>query len=40
MYDIKEKLPENDMPVVIEYDVWIGTGVIILKGVTIHIHKR
>jgi len=35
MYDVKEKLPENDLPVVIEDDVWIGCGVIILKGVTI-----
>lgn len=30
-----EKLPENDMPVVIEDDVWCGANVIILKGVTI-----
>lgn len=29
------KLPENDQPVTIEDDVWIGTGAIILKGVTI-----
>ena len=29
------KLPQNDKPVVIEDDVWIGTGAIILKGVTI-----
>ena len=35
MYDIEEKLLENDLPVQIEDDVWIGTGVIILKGVTI-----
>lgn len=35
MYDVKEKLPENDLPVVIEDDVWVGCGVIILKGVTI-----
>lgn len=35
MYDNKEKLPENDLPVIIEDDVWIGTGAIILKGVTI-----
>ena len=31
----KEKLPENDMPVVIEDDVWCGANVTILKGVTI-----
>lgn len=31
----KEKLPENDQPVVIEDDVWCGANVTILKGVTI-----
>ncbi len=36
MYDVKEKRPEDDQPVVIEDDVWIGTGAIILKGVKIH----
>jgi len=35
MYDVKEKLPENDLPVVIEDDVWVGCNVVILKGVTI-----
>lgn len=35
MYDVKEKLPENDLPVTIEDDVWIGACAIILKGVTI-----
>lgn len=35
MYDVDEKLPENDLPVTIEDDVWVGTGAIILKGVTI-----
>jgi len=35
MYDVKEKLPENDLPVVIEDDVWIGACVTILKGVCI-----
>lgn len=37
MKDIKleEKLPENDMDVVISDDVWIGAHAIILKGVTI-----
>lgn len=35
MYDVKEKLPENDIPIIIEDDVWVGTGAIILKGVTI-----
>jgi acetyltransferase-like isoleucine patch superfamily enzyme len=35
MYDINEKLSENDLPVIIEDDVWVGAGVIILKGVTI-----
>lgn len=35
MFDIKKKLPENDQPVIIEDDVWVGAGAIILKGVTI-----
>lgn len=35
MFDVQDKLPENDLPVVIKDDVWIGTGAIILKGVTI-----
>lgn len=35
MYDVKEKRPEDDQPVIIEDDVWVGTGAIILKGVTI-----
>lgn len=30
-----EKLQENDLPVVIEDDVWCGANVTILKGVTI-----
>ena len=32
---VDDKLPENDMPVVIEDDVWCGANVTILKGVTI-----
>lgn len=35
MYDVEEKLPENDVPIIVEDDVWIGAGVIILKGVRI-----
>ena len=35
MYDIKEKKINDDLPVVIEDDVWIGANVLILKGVTI-----
>lgn len=37
MRDVTEadKLPENDAPVVIEDDVWIGSNVTIMKGVTI-----
>lgn len=31
----KDKLPQNDAPVVIEDDVWIGSNVTIMKGVTI-----
>ena len=30
-----EKLPENDLPIVIEDDVWTGANITILKGVTI-----
>lgn len=32
MYDVSDKLPENDQPVVIERDVWVGARAIILKG--------
>lgn len=35
MFDITKKLPENDLPVIIKNDVWVGNNVIILKGVTI-----
>lgn len=37
MTDIGEedKLPENDLPVVIEGDNWIGANATILKGVTV-----
>ena len=30
-----QKLPENDRPIVIEDDCWIGSNVVILKGTTI-----
>lgn len=33
--EVTEKLPENDADVVIHDDVWIGSGVIILKGVEV-----
>lgn len=33
--DNHDKLPENDLPVIIEDDVWTGANVTILKGVTI-----
>jgi len=33
MVDVSEKRLGNDLDIVIEDDVWIGTGVIILKGV-------
>jgi acetyltransferase-like isoleucine patch superfamily enzyme len=35
MFDVKEKAPNDDLPVIIEDDVWIGASAIILKGVTI-----
>ncbi|TCK84878.1 acyltransferase [Albibacterium bauzanense] len=34
-YTPKDKLKTDDQPVIIEDDVWVGTGVIILKGVRI-----
>jgi acetyltransferase-like isoleucine patch superfamily enzyme len=33
MFDVKEKAPEDDKNVVIEDDVWVGLGAVILKGV-------
>lgn len=33
VYDVIEKRPEDDQDVMIEDDVWIGSGAIILKGV-------
>lgn len=33
MYDIHEKRPEDDQSVVIEDDVWVGAGAIVLMGV-------
>lgn len=35
MWDVGDKRPIDDQPVVIEDDVWVGAGAIILKGVTI-----
>jgi acetyltransferase-like isoleucine patch superfamily enzyme len=35
MYDVTEKLPDNDRDVIIEDDVWVGCNAIILKGVRI-----
>jgi acetyltransferase-like isoleucine patch superfamily enzyme len=35
MIDIKEKRSQDDLPVFIEDDTWIGTGAIILKGVRV-----
>jgi acetyltransferase-like isoleucine patch superfamily enzyme len=35
MADVKTKRPEDDQPVVIEDDVWIGCNATILKGVTL-----
>ncbi len=35
MFDVKTKLPENDLPVIIKDDVWIGASATILKGVKI-----
>ena len=35
MFDVHEKRIEDDQPVTIEDDVWVGAGAIILMGVTI-----
>lgn len=35
IFSSHEKLPENDAPVTIEDDVWVGAHATILKGVTI-----
>lgn len=35
MADVSQKRPQDDLPVVIEDDVWIGARVTILKGVSI-----
>ncbi len=35
MADVKNKRPADDLPIVIEDDVWVGADAIILKGVTI-----
>jgi acetyltransferase-like isoleucine patch superfamily enzyme len=35
MFDVKEKRSRDDLPVVIEDDVWVGAGSIILKGVAV-----
>lgn len=35
IYDVKEKREDDDLPVVIEDDTWIGCNVTILKGVKI-----
>lgn len=35
MWDTHEKRPEDDQPVVIEDDVWVGTNTTILKGVRV-----
>ena len=34
-YKLSDKLTTDDEPVIIENDVWVGTGAIILKGVHI-----
>lgn len=35
IYDILEKLPGEDLPVIISDDVWVGAGATILKGANI-----
>ena len=31
----EEKLPENDQPIVLEGDNWIGARAVLLKGITV-----
>jgi acetyltransferase-like isoleucine patch superfamily enzyme len=35
MYDTHEKRPEDDLDVIFEDDIWVGSGAIILKGVRV-----
>lgn len=35
MFDVKQKREDDDMPVIVEDDTWIGCNVTVLKGVTI-----
>ncbi|MHC4118281.1 MAG: acyltransferase [Planctomycetota bacterium] len=35
MFDVDTKRPDDDLPVTIEDDVWVGARAVILKGVTI-----
>jgi maltose O-acetyltransferase len=35
MHDVTTKRPEDDVPVIVEEDVWIGASAVILKGVRI-----
>lgn len=35
MFDVKKKREDDDLPVIIEDETWIGCNVTILKGVTI-----
>lgn len=35
MYDVHEKQPGDDLDVIFEDDIWVGTGAIILKGVRV-----
>ncbi len=35
MYDVKEKRPEDDLDIIIQDDVWIGSNVTILHGLII-----
>lgn len=35
MADVKVKLPGDDLPIIVQRNVWIGARAIVLKGVTI-----
>jgi acetyltransferase-like isoleucine patch superfamily enzyme len=35
MYDVRDKRPDDDQDVIIEDDVWVGSGATLLKGVRV-----
>lgn len=35
IFDVEKRLINNDLPVVIEEDVWVGTNLAVLKGIIV-----